>query len=144
VPAAPPIAGAARRSGGDELVSVEAISWALNLAPVPRDRGGKRNPACKAVLVGLANHAATDGKEETSNLLQHGADSGVRQLHPEAGFVDKATSGVQPLHPAAATGCHGSGNELQPPRRNFQRTPPPLGGYVDDERFDQTAGELKA
>jgi hypothetical protein len=25
-------------------VSVEAISWALNLAPVPRDRGGKRNP----------------------------------------------------------------------------------------------------
>jgi len=44
-------------------VSVEAISWALNLAPMPRDRGGKRNPACKAVLVGLANHAAPDGKE---------------------------------------------------------------------------------
>ena len=44
-------------------MSVEAISWALNLAPVPRDRGGKRNPACKAVLVGLANHAAPDGKE---------------------------------------------------------------------------------
>jgi hypothetical protein len=43
-------------------VSVEAISWALNLAPVPRDRG-KRNPACKAVLVGLANHAGTDGTE---------------------------------------------------------------------------------
>ena len=44
-------------------MSVEAISWALNLAPVPRDRGGKRNPACKAVLVGLAIHAAPDGKE---------------------------------------------------------------------------------
>jgi hypothetical protein len=44
-------------------VSVEAISWALNLAPVPRDRGGKRNPACKAVLVGLANHAGPDGTE---------------------------------------------------------------------------------
>jgi hypothetical protein len=44
-------------------VSVEAISWALNLAPIPCDRGGKRNPACKAVLVGLANHAAPDGKE---------------------------------------------------------------------------------
>jgi hypothetical protein len=44
-------------------VSVEAISWALNLAPVPRDGGGKRNPACKAVLVGLANHAAPDGRE---------------------------------------------------------------------------------
>jgi hypothetical protein len=55
----------ARRVGsGEEFpVSVEAISWALNLAPVPRDRGGKRNPACKAVLVGLANHAAPDGKE---------------------------------------------------------------------------------
>jgi hypothetical protein len=44
-------------------VSVEAISWALNLAPVPRDRGGKPNPACKAVLIGLANHAAPEGKE---------------------------------------------------------------------------------
>lgn len=44
-------------------MSVEAISWALNLAPVPRDRGGKRNPACKAVLVGLANHAGPDGTE---------------------------------------------------------------------------------
>jgi hypothetical protein len=44
-------------------VSVEAISWALNLAPVPGDRGGKPNPACKAVLIGLANHAAPDGKE---------------------------------------------------------------------------------
>jgi hypothetical protein len=42
-------------------MSVEAISWALNLAPVPRDRGRKRNSACKAVLVGLANHADPDG-----------------------------------------------------------------------------------
>jgi Helix-turn-helix domain len=44
-------------------VSVEAISWVLNLAPVPRDRGGKPNPACKAVLIGLASHAGPDGKE---------------------------------------------------------------------------------
>lgn len=44
-------------------MSVEAISWALNLAPVPRDRGGKPNPACKAVLIGLANHVAPDGKD---------------------------------------------------------------------------------
>jgi Helix-turn-helix domain len=44
-------------------VSVEALSWALNLAPVPCDRGGKRNPACKAVLVGLANHAGPGGRE---------------------------------------------------------------------------------
>jgi hypothetical protein len=44
-------------------VSVEAISWALNLAPVPLDGGGKPNPACKAVLIGLANHASPDGRD---------------------------------------------------------------------------------
>jgi hypothetical protein len=44
-------------------VSVEAISWALNLAPASRDRNGKPNPACKAVLTGLANHAGPDGTE---------------------------------------------------------------------------------
>jgi Helix-turn-helix domain len=49
------------REEGDKQMSVEAISWALNLAPVPRDGGSKRNPACKAVLIGLANHAGPDG-----------------------------------------------------------------------------------
>ncbi len=42
-------------------MSVEAISWALNLAPVPTDRGGQPSTACKFVLVGLANHAGPDG-----------------------------------------------------------------------------------
>ena len=42
-------------------MSVEAISWALNLAPVPSDRGGQPSSACKFVLVGLANHAGPDG-----------------------------------------------------------------------------------
>src|SRR5260370_37807181 len=42
-------------------VSVEAISWALNLAPVPADRGGQPSSACKFVLVGLANHPGPDG-----------------------------------------------------------------------------------
>jgi hypothetical protein len=42
-------------------VSVEAISWALNLAPVPADRGGQPSSACKFVLVGLANHAGPEG-----------------------------------------------------------------------------------
>jgi hypothetical protein len=42
-------------------VSVEAISWALNLAPVPADRGEQPSSACKFVLVGLANHAGPDG-----------------------------------------------------------------------------------
>jgi pyocin large subunit-like protein len=42
-------------------MSVEAISWALNLAPVPADRSGRPSSACKFVLVGLANHAGPDG-----------------------------------------------------------------------------------
>src|SRR6266480_3226372 len=42
-------------------MSVEAISWALNLSPVPADRGGQPSSACKFVLVGLANHAGPDG-----------------------------------------------------------------------------------
>jgi hypothetical protein len=42
-------------------VSVEVISWALNLAPVPADRGGQRSSVCKFVLVGLADHAGPDG-----------------------------------------------------------------------------------
>jgi hypothetical protein len=42
-------------------VSVEAVSWALNLAPVPAGRGGQSSSACKFVLVGLANHAGPDG-----------------------------------------------------------------------------------
>jgi hypothetical protein len=42
-------------------VSVEAISWALNLAPVPTGRGSQPSSAAKFVLVGLANHAGPDG-----------------------------------------------------------------------------------
>ncbi|MHB1433587.1 MAG: helix-turn-helix domain-containing protein, partial [Streptosporangiaceae bacterium] len=42
-------------------MSVEAISWALNLAPVPADRNGQPSSPCKFVLVGLANHAGPDG-----------------------------------------------------------------------------------
>jgi hypothetical protein len=42
-------------------VSVEAISWALNLASVPADGRGGPSSACKFVLVGLANHAGPDG-----------------------------------------------------------------------------------
>jgi Helix-turn-helix domain len=42
-------------------MSVEAISWALNLAPVPSDSRGNPDGSCAAVLVGLANHAGPDG-----------------------------------------------------------------------------------
>jgi hypothetical protein len=48
-------------AGWGPLVSVEAISWALNLAAVPADRGGQPSSACKFVLVGLANHTGPDG-----------------------------------------------------------------------------------
>ena len=54
--------GTGRRPGGGGWpVSVEAMSWALNLARVPVDRGGQPSSACKFVLVGLANHAGPDG-----------------------------------------------------------------------------------
>jgi len=52
---------ALRPGAGGWPVSVEAISWALNLAPTPADRGGQSSSACKFVLVGLANHAGPDG-----------------------------------------------------------------------------------
>ncbi|GAA2411614.1 helix-turn-helix domain-containing protein [Nonomuraea africana] len=44
-------------------MSVEAISWALNLAPIPKDGGGKPNSACAFVLVGLANNADSTGRD---------------------------------------------------------------------------------
>jgi hypothetical protein len=45
-------AGSATAAGaggltGDTTMSVEAICWALNLAPVPTDRGGQPSSACK-------------------------------------------------------------------------------------------------
>jgi len=43
-------------------MSVEASTWALNLAPVPLDSHGKPNDSCAFVLVGLANHAGPDGR----------------------------------------------------------------------------------
>lgn len=46
-------------------MSIEALNWAFNLAPVPKDhgkRGSKPNPACASVLIGLANHAGPDGR----------------------------------------------------------------------------------
>jgi hypothetical protein len=46
-------------------VSVEAISWALNLAPALAGRGGQPPIACKFVLVGLANHAGPDGTRKS-------------------------------------------------------------------------------
>ncbi|XVV04060.1 helix-turn-helix domain-containing protein [Actinosynnema sp. CA-248983] len=41
-------------------MSIEAINWALNDAPIPRDRGDAASLA--AVLIGLANHADPNGR----------------------------------------------------------------------------------
>lgn len=40
-------------------MSIEAINWALNDAPIPRDR--RDASSLVSVLIGLANHAGTDG-----------------------------------------------------------------------------------
>jgi hypothetical protein len=41
-------------------VSIEAINWALNKAPIPTDR--KDASPLPSVLIGLANHADPDGR----------------------------------------------------------------------------------
>ncbi len=53
--------------GGEKsLIAGAVAALALNLAPLPRDCGGTRNPPCEAVLVGLVNHATPDGKDAAS------------------------------------------------------------------------------
>ncbi|WP_394614502.1 helix-turn-helix domain-containing protein [Lentzea sp. JNUCC 0626] len=47
-------------------MSIEAISWALNDAPIPRDRRDASSLA--AVLIGLANHAGPDGRNAFPSL----------------------------------------------------------------------------
>jgi hypothetical protein len=49
------------RGAAVPAVSVEAISWAINLAPVPADSTGRPSSPCRFVLVGLANHTGPDG-----------------------------------------------------------------------------------
>jgi helix-turn-helix protein len=49
-------------------VSIEAISWALNAAPIPRDRRDASSLA--VVLVGLANHAGPDGRNAFPSLAK--------------------------------------------------------------------------
>jgi hypothetical protein len=52
-------------------VSVEAISWALNLAPVPADRGGQPSSACKFVLAGLAGPDGTGAFPLVATLVRY-------------------------------------------------------------------------
>lgn len=73
-------------------MSVEAISWALNLAPIPLDQGrlnkktsevgaAKASAACHAVLVGLANNAGSDGT---------GSFPGIRTLMRYTSLCERA------------------------------------------------------
>jgi len=48
------------RSDGVVRGPVEAIAWALHLAPIPCDRNGQTSSACKFVPVALANQVGRD------------------------------------------------------------------------------------
>jgi hypothetical protein len=49
-------------------VSIEVIHWALNVAPIPRDR--RDASSLTVVLVGLANHADPDGRNAFPSLAR--------------------------------------------------------------------------
>ena len=91
-------------------MSVEAIYWAFNLAPVQCDRRAKRNPACKAVLVGLANHAAPDGKEAFPSVrtLARYTDLSERTVRTALGRLE-AGSIIQPCDPRPSSPRRSSG-----------------------------------
>src|SRR5690348_3117788 len=94
--------GAEPRRTGQRLedwcaVSVEAISWALNFALVPADRGGQPSSACKFVLVGLANHARPDGT---------GAFPSVATLMRYTGLSERTVRTCPDPRPARGRGHH--------------------------------------
>ena len=109
-------------------MSVEAISWALNLAPVPRDRGGKPNPACKAVLIGLANHTAPDGKEAFPSVrtLVRYTDLSERTVRTALDRLEAAGI-IRPCDPAApARELSPAGAQVQEVIQTIRHDPPPL------------------
>jgi hypothetical protein len=76
-------------------MSVEAISWALNLAPVPADRGGQPSSGCKFVLVGLASHAGPDGSgafPSVATLVRYTGLSSGRCAPAWTGWRPRASS----------------------------------------------------
>lgn len=104
-------------------MSVEAISWALTLAPDPADRGGQPSSACEFVLVGLANHAGPDGT---------GAFSSVATLVRYTGLSERT---AELPGPARSVGCHPA---LQPGHRaraDEKGRPAPKGWDLDLSRI---------
>ena len=75
-------------------MSVEAISWALNLAPVPADRGGQPSSACKFVLVGLANHAGPDGTAAFPSVATLVRYTGLSERTVRTGLDRLAADGI--------------------------------------------------
>jgi hypothetical protein len=81
-------------------MSVEAISWALNLAPVPADRRGQPSSACKFVLVGLANHAGPDGSGAFRSVATLVRYTGLSE-HTVRTCLDRLEAGgiIRPCNP---------------------------------------------
>jgi hypothetical protein len=70
-----------RAGKGGRPVSVEAISWALNLALVPRDCGGKRNAAFNAPVDARHTAAALLVKQGVSIVPLGGSRSQLGDDH---------------------------------------------------------------
>lgn len=82
-------------------MSIEALMWAMNLAPAPCDAGGKPNAAAAAVLIGLANHAGPDGRAAFPSVRVLTRYSRLSEATVRAAIARLARAGIiQPGDPA--------------------------------------------
>ncbi len=112
-------------------MSIEAISWALNLAPIPTNRRDASSLAI--VLVGLANHADPDGRNAFPAVATLVATPG----YPNAPSATPSTrwknsgSSPRPTRPSspptsnAPTAAPTAGTSPSPPTPLRHRHPPP-------------------
>jgi hypothetical protein len=127
-------------------MSVEAISWALNLAPVPAVRPGprcgadqaRRPPQAGTGDLALArddlNEPGVTVPESQSPVHRAGLASIEWPLHERppnaaqpphpAGLMDHLDHGVQQLHLAAATRCNQRTGGCSPRGHGVQRLHP--------------------
>src|SRR5215510_9784668 len=113
-------------AAGWSLVSVEAISWALNLAPVPADRGGQPSSACKFVLVGLANHAGPDGAGAFPSVATLVRYTGLSERTVRTCLDRLEAAGiVSPCDPASAMMCDRCASVIRRLRPHPGRLPSP-------------------
>ncbi|GLY54981.1 helix-turn-helix domain-containing protein [Lentzea sp. NBRC 102530] len=85
-------------------MSIEAINWALNHAPIPADR--KDGSTLAITLIALANHAGPDGRDafpsvermmRYTRLSRRTVQRSLRSLE-ELGLVRKGTTRVRDAH----------------------------------------------